>query len=574
MNDRATGFDTVGKIMLEVGRNDEAVTAFSALAKVNNDTPGDHHYWLALAQYRKDDLKAAETNLERYFESNRRSRESLQLLSDIYRAASRSDEVTSRLTDLAKDSNDVDTVNMFLGDLLVEKGNGAEAAKVYQSVISNSGNADAYIGLIRVDILNGDARSLMQSVNKALRARIRPEELMPLIAYITNNREFGENVVKAAVAVVDDGAADQDAAATYFYGQIAAALEMPEQEATLLQATLQQNPPPALGIEAMSKLGVNQLLNEKYAEASTAFRNLLAIPGLPKTERLMSLYRLSFAEVELGNYDVAITAVETALQLEPDNAQLTYQLGTIQLQAKQFDNAEKSLKTAIRLADGTRQQDSIESQGRVLLGSLYTQLSRWDDAISAYQELLQMPELNDTVIRRGRMMLSNAYVQKGDIAGGEKILQEVYAQDPTDIGINNDLGYLYAEQNKNLEQAEKMVRLAVEAEPDNPAYLDSLGWVLYRMQKHEEAEEALIKANSDPDYRDATIIEHLGDVQQALKKTAEATRAWQEALDVEKASPAPDQAVIKRLTEKLKPQATDKEPDKTSQPDSTEKSKE
>lgn len=549
MNDRATGYDTVGKIMLEVGNNDKAEAAFSALARISNDTPGDHHYWLALAQYRKDELKTASENLDRYFASNRRSRDALQLLSDIYRADSRSDEVVERLTALAENSSDADAVNLFLGDLLVEKGEGDQAAKVYQSVIAESGNADAYIGLVRVDILKRDAAGLLQTVNKALRARIQREELVPLTPYIMQDPSFAQEVVKVAVASIADSAVEKNPAATYFYSQIAERLEMPEQEGALLQATLDQNPEPRLGVEALSQLGMNQFQQDDFTGAAETFKKLLAIPGLPKGERLMTLYRLSFAEAENENYDVAITAVEAALQLEPNHPQLTYQLGTIQLQAKQYENAERTLKTATRLAESDPQ---LESQCRLLLGGLYTQIGRWDDAISAYSELLEMPELKEAAIRRGRMMLSNAYVQKGDITSGEKILEEVYQQDPTDIGVNNDLGYLYADQNKNLEQAEKMVRIAVEAEPENPAYLDSLGWVLYRLGKFEEAEKALLKANGDPDYRDATIIEHLGDVQKALNKLKEAAESWQEALEVERASASPDEAVIERLTSKLK----------------------
>jgi len=83
-----------------------------------------------------------------------------------------------------------------------------------------------------------------------------------------------------------------------------------------------------------------------------------------------------------------------------------------------------------------------------------------------------------------------------------------------------------------------------------------------------------LKANSDPDDRDSTIIEHLGDVQSALKKTADAQKAWQEALEIEKASPAPDEGVIKRLTEKLKPSAADvkQKPDAKDKPEAAEES--
>ena len=549
MTDRATGYETVGKIMLEVGSNDKAIAAFTALIRIGNDTPGDDHYWLALAQYRKDDLEPAEANLNRYFESNKRSRNALQLLSDLYRATSRSDSIVKRLSELAENTNDADAVNMFLGDLLVDMGDGEEASKVYHSVITNSGDAAAYLGLIRVDILNRDSKSLLKSVNKALRARIQREELAPLTAHILLDTSFAEAVVNVAVESLQDGDFEQNPAATFFYSQIADRLELIEPEGKLLQATLDQNPAPRLGIEAMGRLGLNLYMQERFTEAADTFKKLLSIPGLPAGETAMTLYRLSAAEAANEHYDAAITAIETALKVRPENAELTYQLGFIQFQASKYEEAERNLKSAINLSDS---DPKLEPRCRILLGSLYSQLRRWDEAIIAYNELLNMPEITDQITRRARMALSNAYVQNGDLPNGEKILEEVYQLEPDSPGVNNDLGYLYADQNKNLEKAEKMIRIAVAAEPENPAYLDSLGWVLYRLGRHEEAIQALEKANSNPDYRDSTIIEHLGDAQKAFNKSAAANKSWQEALDVEKKSPSPDKSIIERLTEKIK----------------------
>ena len=165
-----------------------------------------------------------------------------------------------------------------------------------------------------------------------------------------------------------------------------------------------------------------------------------------------------------------------------------------------------------------------------------------------YWQSLRLPRsLHVAAAWRCRMLMHRVAI----LANGQRILEEVYAQSPDDPGVNNDLGYLYAEQNKNLEKAEKMVRIAVAAEPENPAYLDSLGWVLYRLGKNEEALEALNKANANPEYRDSTIIEHLGDVEKALGKEKEARKSWMEAQSVESESASPDEAILKRLRDKL-----------------------
>jgi tetratricopeptide (TPR) repeat protein len=548
MNDQTTGYETIGKVMLDVGRNDDAITAFQALARVRNDKPGDHHYWLALAQYRKDDLEPAEENLNRYFATNRRRSESLRLVSDLFNATSRADMIPGRLAELAENTNDATSVNLFLGQLLIEQGDAAAATKVFESVIAESADADAYLGLVQVHILNRDAASLLDGINKALKARIQVQELLPLIAPIANESEFAKQVVAAGVDSLSRKDGELDPRATYFYSRIAEHLELHEQQETLLQATLDHGADNVIAVDARNRLGLSQYSQEKFMEAAQTFRELIAIPALSQDARVMALYRLSYAETFNENFEDATTAVETALKLRPQNAELTFQLGWVQLQADDFEASERSLKSAIQLAES---EPALEARTRLLLGALYTQQGKWDNAITLYEELLAIPEITDEFARRGRMALSNAYAQSGDMVNGQRILEEVYAQSPDDPGVNNDLGYLYAEQDKNLEKAEEMVRIAVAAEPDNPAYLDSLGWVLYRLGKNEEALEALKKANADPDYRDSTIIEHLGDVEKALGNEEDARKSWTEAQSVEKESAIPDEAILKRLRDKI-----------------------
>ena len=119
-------------------------------------------------------------------------------------------------------------------------------------------------------------------------------------------------------------------------------------------------------------------------------------------------------------------------------------------------------------------------------------------------------------------------------------------------------GSVWADQGKNLEQAEKMIRIAVEAQPDNPAYLDSLGWVLFKQGKNEEALVPLKKANENPEYQDATLLEHQADVHKALNQIDEAKTLWNRAVEVETKAKKPDDAVLKRLKEKLGAPAEEK----------------
>ena len=105
-----------------------------------------------------------------------------------------------------------------------------------------------------------------------------------------------------------------------------------------------------------------------------------------------------------------------------------------------------------------------------------------------------------------RSRLSVIYVNMGNYRKGEAELELLLQRNPDEAQPNNDLGYLYAEQGKNLEKAESMIRKAVAEEPENSAYLDSLGWVLFKRGKLDEARAQLEKAVEQPN-TDATIFE-------------------------------------------------------------------
>jgi Flp pilus assembly protein TadD len=128
----------------------------------------------------------------------------------------------------------------------------------------------------------------------------------------------------------------------------------------------------------------------------------------------------------------------------------------------------------------------------------------------------------------------------------------IFARTPDEAGINNDLGYLYADQGKNLEKAEAMIRKAVAEEPDNYAYLDSLGWVLFKRGKFQEARIPLERAQSDP-RQDATIPDHLGDVYFQLQELPKARAAWERALKIANESKPPDKKLgeIKKKLQSL-----------------------
>jgi tetratricopeptide (TPR) repeat protein len=95
--------------------------------------------------------------------------------------------------------------------------------------------------------------------------------------------------------------------------------------------------------------------------------------------------------------------------------------------------------------------------------------------------------------------------------------------------VLNYLGYMMADKGKQLPEALKMIRKAVELEPMNGAYLDSLGWVYFKMGEYELAEENLRQAVAR-DQTDPALHDHLGELYEKTGRIRLAVAQWELSL--------------------------------------------
>lgn len=134
----------------------------------------------------------------------------------------------------------------------------------------------------------------------------------------------------------------------------------------------------------------------------------------------------------------------------------------------------------------------------------------------------------------------------------EQVLLEVLKLDPRHAGAGNDLGYMWAEEGKNLDKAESLIRIALQEEPDNGAFLDSLGWVLYKRGRFAEARGCLEQAIKGLVRPDPVVLDHLGDVLYRLAQKDQAADRWQKSLERMGDQPQDDGPEIKLLRLQLR----------------------
>jgi tetratricopeptide (TPR) repeat protein len=245
----------------------------------------------------------------------------------------------------------------------------------------------------------------------------------------------------------------------------------------------------------------------------------------------------------------------------------------VQAKAKQGDTDE-----ALRMAEGLVQLDKDGWYFLQLKGWVQREAGKTDDAIATYEDVLDKlddakgmkPDVKSRIKRNVRYVLSGLHVDNKAIDKAAKQLQILIKDDPDNPTYYNDLGFIWCDNDKNLDESEKLIRKALELDTkqrkklleekkideddvkkENAAYVDSLGWVLFKQKKYAEAAKLLEQAAHDEDEgQHIEIWDHWADTLVALGKKKEAVDVWQKALKFEDISPR-DKERRKKVTQKM-----------------------
>lgn len=152
---------------------------------------------------------------------------------------------------------------------------------------------------------------------------------------------------------------------------------------------------------------------------------------------------------------------------------------------------------------------------------LFGQAGKINEAIQAYQDARVIDETNLQINYALAMMLYEA--QMFDEA--ESVLLETLQLYPNEPDVLNALGYLYAEQNKQLDQAQIWLDRAMELAPGRFYILDSRAWLAYQQGDLALAEKLIKQAWALQ--KDDVVLLHLIKIKWALGKKEEAEHYWQ-----------------------------------------------
>jgi tetratricopeptide (TPR) repeat protein len=532
----AETYERIGDLYRKAKKYDQAVAAYVKAQERAPLRAERLNFNLAQVCVEKGDDARALPFLDAYLRTQPLGMDAYEMKIALWRRAGKDADILPWLEEAAKRDVHNVALHLVLARECGKAKQGPRAEKLYHALAETSPSAELYRGLLRLyhdDAQAGPARALAlldqalaRGARKDLPDPLAVAQAKAMIGVLREEEDLARTMVGAGIKAVTKGTPLRFET-VFLLATLAASHRQNAEAERLYRACFKQMPDDA---ETLVYTGMVRVLGK-----ARRYEALLQVcdgalggdpqQGLPKaqtTNQVLFLSEKARALAALRRYDEALQAADRALLVAADT--------------------NKTLVRHLRV--------------RLLLMA-----NRTAEAEKECEAMLQQSTQPAEVLEV-RYLLSSVYAAAKQNDRSEEQLRLILKADPDNATANNDLGYLWADQGKNLEEAEAMIRRAIEQDrrlrkgssgpsspappppaagpaaaeavegEDNAAFVDSLGWVLYRRGKVAEARKELERAAALPDGEDPVIWEHLGDVYRDLRMPTEARRAWERALQL------------------------------------------
>ena len=270
--------------------------------------------------------------------------------------------------------------------------------------------------------------------------------------------------------------------------------------------------PKAAPVHALN--GALMATNRDLAGARTAYERALALDA----NSMEALNGLTLLDLAQKNGARARARVEAQLKLQPDQSDLLTLAARVYVAERDFGSAERVLRHLVDV-------DESNMTGYSMLGQVYLLQRRLEPARAEFEKRIAA-NAKDAPAHLMVAMIFEAQGKRGD---ARKKYEEILAINSRSVIASNNLAYMLADTNQDLDRALELAQNAAKQAPDNAAVQDTLGWVYYQKQLPDLAvqafEHSVAKDPNVPEYH-----YHLGLAQVRAGNLVRARRALEAAL--------------------------------------------
>ena len=219
-----------------------------------------------------------------------------------------------------------------------------------------------------------------------------------------------------------------------------------------------------------------------------------------------------------GRLDKAVEEFEKLRKLEPKSLEILLYTARLYSLMKMTQNSVALLNEAVQIEP---ENDQLQHS----LSLAYMAQGENEKAIITMRKALALnPQKDSYYFELGALM-----EKAGDYKGAIVNMRQAIELNPLHSNAHNFLGYIYALEGYDLDQALGHLKKALTIQPRNGYFLDSLGWIYFKKGEPKKAltqiQKALIYTEPDP-----VLYDHLGDILFSLKNYNEASGAWKNSL--------------------------------------------
>ncbi len=244
-------------------------------------------------------------------------------------------------------------------------------------------------------------------------------------------------------------------------------------------------------VPTLTALGQAQMNDNQYDAALKTFRTL----AQADSEDAGPLVKMAEIERRQGKYEDALATIRQARKKEPENLEAGYQEGMLLDILGRYDEATAVYQAMVDQtshANGAYTTEEKNNRGIFLerLGTLYHEQNKTEQAIAAYQKMVEMGGEQAT---HGYQLEVDAYNDAKMFDQAVQVSKEAVAANPKD----RDLKLMYAgelvDQGK-IEEGLAMANGMLNNSADDRSVYFALGNIYTRLRRWKEADDALAKA--------------------------------------------------------------------------------
>ncbi len=403
-------------------------------------------------------------------------------------------------------------------------------------------NIEAYQRLYEIELDAGEEKKALQSLDRA--AKVRSDDptfwtklgkLYASIVFRPGSESKPDEIARvneifkrAAERAGEDSATLKDVADYY------ASSQQIKEAIPLYLRVLELQPD---DVNAREKLATGFVLTNQRAKAVEMLEQIIKqhpekyqpydLLAEVLDDEARSLQRANQIEQAKAEFAKAAANYEQSLLINPTRA------GTYMRLAELLLGPVKDAGRAVKLLTEARSRFADAPEIIYYLALAQREAKHAQQAVATFEEALHQAELEDNEIVNARFYFNYGATaeQAGLYEKAADLFRKSIALDPANAAeAYNYLGYMWAEHNLHLDEADDMIKHALKIEPNNGAYLDSLGWLEFRQGKFEQALADLLRAAKNMAQDDPVVFEHIGDTYLKLTRVPQALEAWQKAI--------------------------------------------